>query len=84
MIAKSRGQSPTTPRPPLSITWGNTGTVIHTTLGEAVLMALQRQEDALPEKVRIKKAQRRARKAALKKAREEIEKIPMGQKKGGD
>lgn len=71
MMAKIQAQAPGPSSSPLSITWGTTGRRIRVSLAEAVLMAIDRQEDALPEEVRIKKARRRERKAALKKAREE-------------
>jgi len=72
MMAKSQAQATMiSPSPcPLTIVWGNTGKVIHATLGEAIEMALERQEEALPEKVRIKKQKRRERMAAEKAVRD--------------
>lgn len=60
---QGRAQIPPHSSCPITITWGNTGRVIHTTLGEAIRMAIQRQENSLPEEVRIKKQRRQQRKA---------------------
>ena len=67
MMAKrnqGRAQIPPHSSCPITITWGNTGRVIHTTLGEAIRMAIQMQEESLPEEVRIKRQRRHQRKAA--------------------
>ena len=63
-LNQGRAQIPPHSSCPITITWGNTGRVIHTTLGEAIRMAIQMQEESLPEEVRIKRQRRHQRKAA--------------------